>query len=68
MFYFHGSGANGAARSSPDGNFRLNFSQAFQTCERFTRCKLLGKQLAGAKSFAADLDECRHFVRIFHGP
>src|SRR6516164_7174036 len=31
-----------------------------------TRRKLLGKQLAGAKAFAANPDECRHSVRIFH--
>jgi hypothetical protein len=32
----------------------------------FTRRKLLGKQLAGAKAFAANPGECRHSVRIFH--
>jgi hypothetical protein len=40
----------------------------------FTRRKLLGKQLAGAKAFAANPDPAaawqppdRHSVRIFHG-
>jgi len=33
----------------------------------FTRRKLPGKQLAGAKAFAANPDERRHCVRIFHG-
>jgi hypothetical protein len=33
----------------------------------FTRRKLLGNQLAGAKAFAANPDERRHSVRIFHG-
>ena len=29
--------------------------------------KLLGKQLAGAKAFAASPDECRYAMRISHG-
>ena len=33
----------------------------------FTRRELPGKQLAGAKAFAANPDERRHRVRIFHG-
>ena len=33
----------------------LTFSSA-QADEKITRCKLLGKQLAGAKAFAASLD------------
>ena len=39
----------------------------FSTCEKVTRCKLLGKWLAGAKAFAVSPDECRRSVRISHG-
>ena len=45
----------------------LTFSQILLICEKVTRRKLLGKQLAGAKAFAASPDECRHPVRISHG-
>jgi hypothetical protein len=45
----------------------LNISQVFQTFEMSTRCKLLGKQLSGAKAFAVSPDESRHSVRISHG-
>ena len=47
--------------------FSLTFSQIFRFCEKVTRRKLLGNQLAGAKAFAANPDECRHSVRISHG-
>src|SRR5271166_98194 len=48
----------------------LTLLTSFSTCEKVTRCKLLGKQLAGAKAFAASPDPPmadRHSVRISHG-
>jgi hypothetical protein len=53
----------------PSGKYRRGTFEhftGFKLCEMFTRRKLLGKQLAGAKAFAANPDECRHSVRIFH--
>jgi hypothetical protein len=47
--------------------FNLTFSQILQICEKATRRKLLGQQLAGANAFAANPDTCRHAVRISHG-
>jgi len=44
----------------------LTFSQTLQICEKVTRRKLLGKQLAGANAFAANPDGCRHAVCISH--
>jgi len=34
--------------------FSLTFSQTWQVCEKVTRRKLLGKQLAGAKAPARE--------------
>ena len=45
----------------------LTFSQILWICEKVTRRKLLGKQLAGANAFAASPDGCRHAVRISQG-
>ena len=52
----------------------LTFSQNLRVCEKVTRRKLLGKQLARANAFAANPDPAaatrprdRHSVRISHG-
>src|SRR5262249_44142487 len=45
----------------------LTFSQILSICERVTRRKPLGKQLAKANAFAANPDKCRHAMRTSHG-